>query len=157
MQTTKVGELNLPVTTVFHQNRFSVEGLQADCIDFVLIAEDNDVVELPKINEDLRNFFLPRKHVAPEPEFEPEVSLIDTHKLFVASTEKGTQCHTGAHKLVVQVRMLKATLSCSHDELGASVSLGNDRCRQRLSWKLQRSTLSTSRPAPLILRQSRSR
>lgn len=32
-------------------------------------------MELPKINEDLRNFFLPRKYVAPEPEVVPEVSL----------------------------------------------------------------------------------
>lgn len=32
-------------------------------------------MELPKINEDLRNFFLPKKYVAPEPEAAPEVSL----------------------------------------------------------------------------------
>ena len=36
-------------------------------------AEDNDGVELPKVNEDLRNFFLPRKQVVPEPEAATEV------------------------------------------------------------------------------------
>lgn len=32
-------------------------------------------MELPKVNEELKNFFLPRKYVAPEPEVVPEVRL----------------------------------------------------------------------------------
>ena len=45
----------------------------------LFLAEDSDVMELPKVNEDLRNFFLPRKYVAPEPEVVPEVSPSPDH------------------------------------------------------------------------------
>ena len=31
-------------------------------------TEDEDELELPTLNEELRNFFMPRKAVAPEPE-----------------------------------------------------------------------------------------
>ncbi len=84
-----------------HQNRLS--SLIASL--FLSTAEDNDVVELPKVNEDLRNFFLPRKHVAPEPEVEPEVRLVEACKLAanLADTDKGTQRHTGAQELQIQV------------------------------------------------------
>jgi hypothetical protein len=38
-------------------------------------AEDHEDMDLPKVNEELRNFFLPKRQVQPEPEPAVQVSF----------------------------------------------------------------------------------
>lgn len=46
----------------------------ADCAGVpACAAEDHEDMDLPKVNEELRNFFLPKKQVQPEPEPDVEV------------------------------------------------------------------------------------
>ena len=54
----------------------------------VLCAEDHEDMDLPKVNEELRNFFLPRKQVQPEPEPAVEVGHVAGSEQFAVGMHR---------------------------------------------------------------------